>query len=363
MPKTAMSHFICSHCQATLPLSPPRWRCDCGAYLDLEHTFLFPSDDDLRQRPLSIWRYREAFPLPDGPPVTLGEGWTPIVEGNIDGSALQFKLEYLSPSGSFKDRGASVLVSYLKASRLKECIEDSSGNAGAALATYATRAGIRVTVLVPDYASGPKLLQIQRLGARVETIPGSREKVERETLRRAETTFYASHAWQPFFLQGMRTLAYEIAEQRGWDVPERIVAPVASGSIVLGLVEGFRDLRETGRIASTPIVYGVQAEACAPLAEDGTIPEGKVESQADGILVPNPLRKEQIQAAVKETGGDILIVGEEEITDALKRLHSTGLYVEPTSAVPLAATLHHFQSSDRSENLLIPLSGSGLKRG
>src|SRR5204863_8595652 len=124
-----------------------------------------------------IWRYRHAFPLPaDVEAVTLGEGATPLVAAEVLGQPVHFKLEFAAPTGTFKDRGMSVMLSALRSAGVTEAVEDSSGNAGASFAGYAARAGLRAKVFVPEAASGPKLAQIEAYGAEVVRVPGARSQ-------------------------------------------------------------------------------------------------------------------------------------------------------------------------------------------
>ncbi|HHY92508.1 MAG TPA: pyridoxal-phosphate dependent enzyme, partial [Firmicutes bacterium] len=144
-----MKVFICPRCGTHYPTGEPRWRCACGSWLDWEQPTRFDPAAIVKDD-YSLWRYRHVLPLaPGAEPVTLGEGWTPLVAVEWQGRRVLFKLDYLCPSGSFKDRGTTVLASQLKVWGLREVVEDSSGNAGASLATYAARAGIGCTIYVP----------------------------------------------------------------------------------------------------------------------------------------------------------------------------------------------------------------------
>ena len=153
-----------------------------------------------------------------------------------------YKLDFMMPTGSFKDRGMTVMVSYLKSRGLDHVLEDSSGNAGASLSAYAAAAGMRCRILVPETASYPKIAQIAACGADVVTIQGSRQDVAEAALAMSAEIFYASHNWQPFFVEGTKTLAYELWEQLGFRAPDNVVVPVGYGSNVLGCERGFAEL-------------------------------------------------------------------------------------------------------------------------
>ena len=178
----------------------------------------------------SVWRYAKALRVDAQHAVSMGEGWTPLVPGDWDGAPVVFKLEFMMPTGSFKDRGMTVMVSYLKSRGVDHVLEDSSGNAGASLSAYAAAAGMQCRILVPETASYPKIAQIAACGADVVTIKGSRQDVAEAALRQSAEIFYASHNWQPFFVEGTKTLAYELWEQLGFRAPDNVVVPLGYGA-------------------------------------------------------------------------------------------------------------------------------------
>lgn len=320
------------------------------------------------------WRY---WPfLPQVEPVSLGEGGTPLVPSlrmsQELGIALSFKLEGTNPTGSFKDRGATVLVSVLQAFGVRAVLDDSSGNAGAALAAYAARAGLRAWLFVPAYASEKKLAQIQAYGAELVRIPGPRggaTKAAREYADDQEIA-YASHNESPYFVAGLRTLAYEIAEDRGFDVPDHVVVPLGGGGLFLGLCRGFSELRKLGWIARVPRVHAVQAAACAPIAQafamglPAPVEIEPGESVAEGVLIAWPPRGREILAELGACGGAAVAVPDEATLFAQEELaRKEGLYVEPTSAVAVAAlpALIARGAIHPGEEVIVPLTGTGLK--
>ncbi|MGX6450099.1 pyridoxal-phosphate dependent enzyme, partial [Patulibacter sp. S7RM1-6] len=212
-----------------------------------------------------VWRYAPWLPAV-GAPVTLGEPTTPLVELEWDDVAVTVKLEGALPTGSFKDRGAAVLVSWLRAQGAEAVVEDSSGNAGAALAAYCARAGIRCAVYVPESAPPQKLDQLRAHGATPVLVPGPRPAATGAARRAvAEGAVYASHAWSPLYLAGTQTFAFELWEQLG-TAPDVLVLPVGGGALLLGAFHGFRALRDAGHIDRIPRLVAAQAAACAPLA-------------------------------------------------------------------------------------------------
>jgi threonine synthase len=335
------------------------WRCGCGAPWALEPFGRVPSLEDLRDRPPGIWRYREALPVA-GAPVSLGEGGTPLVPARDGG--LHFKVESVNPTGSFKDRGAAVLLTAARAAGAGALIEDSSGNAGAAVAAYAARAGIEATIYVPDAASPGKLAQLAAYGARVVRVAGSREAVA--AAAQAAPGRYASHCWDPFFFHGTKTIAYELWEALEGRGPSHVIAPVGHGTMLLGLWLGFRELVQGGALARTPRLVGVQSAACAPLAGPALgLGTGTGDTVAEGIRVREPVRPAEIRRAVQESGGRFMVVGDAEIAAARTRLGREGLFVEPTAAVAPAAACRLLEEGAfaPSDLVVVPLTGHGLK--
>ena len=170
------------------------------------------------------------------------------------------------PTGSFKDRGATVMLSLLRAQGVRAVLEDSSGNGGAAIAAYAAAGGLAATILAPASTSPAKTVQMRAHGATVELIPGTRQDTAEAAIRRAEQIFYASHNWHPFFLHGTKTLAYELWEDLGFRAPDNVIVPCGAGSNVLGCAIGFDELLRAGQIDRPPRLFAAQPAACAPIA-------------------------------------------------------------------------------------------------
>ena len=365
-------HYVDPSTGQTYPLSEARWRADNGHYLNLT------PGPGLRRRDIdparhSIWRYARGLLVGVEHAVSLGEGWTPLLEGEWHGAPVHYKLDFMMPTGSFKDRGMTVMVSYLKSRGITRVLEDSSGNAGASLSAYAAAAGLTCRILVPETASYPKIAQIAACGADVVTIKGSRQDVAEAALRQTtdprDPIFYASHNWQPFFVEGTKTLAYELWEQAGFRAPDNVVVPLGYGSNVLGAERGFDELVRIGEIARRPRLFGVQAARCAPYAAafragvEHLVASEIAPTLAEGIATAKPTRVVDVLRAVRETGGSIVAVEEAEIVPALRDLARRGLYVEPTSAVA-AAGLSRLLGSGvirPQEYTVLVLTGSGLK--
>ena len=379
----------CPDCGLTVD---DRWRCECGSPLRFADPPVPdngpPTPGALDTRP-GQWAFEAFCAVGDDPAdrVTLGEGMTPLVDADAaetnrgdtpeDPWNAAFKLEYVLPTGSFKDRGATTTLTRAIELGVDRVVEDSSGNAGAAIATYAARAGIDAEVYVPADAKESKLRAIRRAGATPVRIEGSRADVTDACVAtlggtdagESDPAWYASHAWNPAFFEGTAAFAYEVAYQRGWDAPDAVVIPLGHGTLLLGAYWGFSRLHEAGWIDAVPRLYGAQAAGIAPVVREvhgaaAADPNGTINDAADGIQIAEPVQMDEILEAVCETGGDVLAVTEAAGTRELDRLHAAGFYTEPTCAVAPAALreLRERGAIDAADDVVVPLTGSGLKR-
>lgn len=361
--------LICSDCQTTYPENEARWRCQCGGYLLYQSDRMF-SREEVAIRPTSLWRYREALGIEcDKHIVTMGEGFTPLIADQLAGQPVYLKLDQLCPTGSFKDRGSTVMLSKLCEWGIDEIIEDSSGNAGASVAAYASRAGIKAHVYIPGYTSAGKAAQIAMSAADLVKMPGSREDTAQAAWDAADRLFYASHNWSPYFVNGLKTLAYEIAEQLSWQAPEWVVAPTGGGSLVLGLYFGFSDLLRAGLVDRMPRLAVVQAENCAPVYQawkqglEDVPAVAKQETAAEGISIAKPVKGKDILKAIRATDGVVLTVSDDEVWAMVTELGKRGIYVEPTAAAAPAA-VDKLQASGLvrpDQRVVVQLTGNGLK--
>ena len=355
-----MTVYACLDCGEKMT-SAAVYRCEnCGGMFGVPDGIAFDPEKILPDLP-GIWRYQGSFGLPDGSPIlSLGEGNTPLVPVQILGHQLYFKLESCNPSGSYKDRLAAVLVSALAGSGVHLAVEDSSGNAGAAFAAYAALAGIEAKVYVPDSASGPKRMQIERYGAKVIAVPGPRQAAAEAVMQAVRHgAVYASHALMPQGLTGVATIAYELVEELG-RAPGAVLAPVGHGGLLLGIVLGFQALLAAGEIIEMPVLIGVQAHNNAPLwaaaNHKAFIPHS---TAAEGIAVSQPARMPELLDLFENGVIRFTAVEEEHIQLGWEVLARHGVYAEPTSAVVWQAFLQT-QSELRSPVVAV-ISGHGLK--
>ncbi len=366
--------LACSVCDRRYDRESWQWRCDCGAPLEFAAN-PWDADTDFRvdvdgSPPTSwadttagLWSFDAFLPTDGG--VSLGEGLTPLVDAPAWDA--EFKLEYVSPTGSFKDRGATATLSVAAALDVDRVVEDSSGNAGAAIATYAARAGIDADIYVPASVKPAKRRSIERAGATPVPIEGDREAVTEACVDAVESgdAWYASHAWNPAFFAGTATFAYEVCAQRGWTAPDAVVLPLGHGTLFLGAYRGFRTLRAVGWIDAVPRLLGAQAAGYAPIVAErhGRAAGAGDNEVADGIQIRKPARRAQIIDAIDATDGDAIALPESAVRAELDALHRRGFYTEPTCAIAPAA-LEAYR--DRGvlapdADVVVPLTGSGLK--
>jgi len=325
------------------------------------------SDIDTATR--SIWRYRAAFPFQVKAPISMGEGCTPLVAKEFGGAPCHFKLEWFAPTGSFKDRGTSVMLSMLKAQGITSVLEDSSGNGGCSVAGYGAAGGLNTCICVPESTSPSKIAQVRAYGAKVVLVPGPREATEAAAIEKSSEIFYASHNWHPFFLQGTKTLGYELWEDFHYSLPDNIIIPGGAGSNLLGCYIAFKELMAAGEITTMPRLFLSQPAHCAPVhasfqaGADDWVETAFAPTVAEGTAIKRPIRMKQILAALRESGGGTVAIPEEEIIEASLALARTGLYTEPTSAHAAAAFTRLLEAGTikTSEKTVVILTGTGIK--
>ncbi len=364
-----MSHIklVCTECGAPHEADMDALGCSkCGAPLDVEY------------KPDACHTIRWAgfdMPVPyhsDSPAVSMGEGDTPIVpltriSESLGTSDLFGKPEFMNPTGSFKDRGTAVMLSVALEQGVTEVVEDSSGNAGASVSAYSARAGIKAHVFAPSTAPVAKLGQIRVYEARTHAVPGPREASADAAVefQRQNGLVYASHNLSPYFVEGTKTFAYEVAAQMS-PLPDHIAIPVGNGSLLMGCWKGFSELIANGALDTMPKLHAIQAEAVMPIAAEfaGVEWSPGEATLAGGIAVGSPPRKNQVLRALRESGGIALAVPDESIVRWQKRLAaSEGIFAEPTSAAALAGIellLQHGHVK-RNETVLAAITGFGLK--
>jgi len=312
------------------------WRLVCR-YCGYEH----PAEEYVHKCPRCGRPLQLVGELPSPGKPILGEGGTPLVEaeGNY------YKLEYLNPTGSFKDRGASLSVWLARELGYQCVVEDSSGNTGIAVAAYAARLGLQARIHAPEGAGPGKLRLIRMLGASLVLHP-DRESATRGAEKEAGECFYVAHVYSPVFTAGMETVAHELAPHADGSA---IIIPVSSGTLLLGLHYGFQKLGVRARLVAA------QSPRAPSLA--GRVPVlawvgGESGELHDALVVKNPPRLDEMV----EAASGVVVVGDKATVHGLRSLYSKGFIVEPSSAVVEAAAEH----VDAGRRILV-LTGSGLK--
>lgn len=321
-------------------------RCEsCGSPFEMTPDFKFRSE------------IRENFPHIDEW-ISLGETITPLLKADN----VTFKLDYFHPTFSYKDRGyraaLSALLPFFRENGISELNEDSSGNAGASLAGYGSAAGVKVNIFVPESAVAGKIKQMEAYGANVIRVRGSREDVAETAMN--HSGFYMSHVLLPEFRDGIRSLAYEIFIQGNGSVPERIYIPLSAGTLLLGLQKGMEHLMDSGEIGAIPEIVAVQPEAvspiCSSLSGKQYITKGR-RSIADALVTERSPLMEKVLDVLKNHGGKCVSVTDEEILDAWRRLASSGILCEYSSAAAYAGFI---KRKYNGTNMII-LTGNGFK--
>lgn len=379
-----VSHLECSACGRSHPAQRPANLCEsCGRPLlvryDLEEVGRHLTRERLAGRPATMWRYAELLPVPSGyPPVTLGEGMTPLVELAGLGRALGcrgllVKDEGLCPTGSFKARGAATGVSMAKVLGIGHVAMPTAGNAGGAWAAYCALAGVELTVIMPEDAPVVNMHECVAYGAHTYLVKGlisdAGKIVARGVARRG--WFEVSTVKEPYRVEGKKTMGLEIVEQLGWRVPSTIIYPTGGGEGLIGIWKAVQELQALGWLKEGhfPRLVVVQAEGCAPIVR--AYRQGDQVSQfwtgastvAAGLRVPKAFGDFLVLRAIAETEGTAVAISDAEIVRIQALAAKHGLYVGPEGAAGLAAVpvLREDGWLGADEEVVVLNTGSGLK--
>ena len=356
--------LICPLCGAQYPEDDVVWRCRCGSYLDLSLDIAF--DPSRLTGPENFLRYASVLPLrdPDNA-LSFGERFTPLHPMVFYGVPVRAKMDFLLTTGSFKDRGAFLMINKCRELGIRRIVEDSSGNSACSIAAYSALAGIEAHIFMPAGNSSAKTVQVRTYGAKLYKVPGNRSDCARAAEEAAEDSYYAAHTWNPYFLHGTKTVIYEIMEQLLWQTPGYIFVPVGSGTQILGIWLGLQEMKKAGIIREYPRLMAVQSEHCSPLEnymqgkETPELPKTPILSE--GVAIRHPVRLKQIITAVQETQGEVVTVSDRDILEALKESARRGVYIEPTSATAIAAIKQYSSRLKADDRVVVSLTGHGLK--
>jgi threonine synthase len=336
---------------------------------DYEKTkeWLVPSAMAGRTR--DLWRYREVLPVLDAANIcTLGEGFTPLLRLK---NGVVMKDDGQIPTGTFKARGMAVAVSKAKELGLRKLVVPSAGNAGAALACYAARAGLAARVFIPRETPEPIIKECKVYGADVILVEGNISDAGAKMREDMAGYFDMSTLREPYRLEGKKTMGYEIAEQTGFELPGAILYPTGGGTGLIGMWKAFDEMEKLGWIGQErPRMFSVQSDTCAPVVMafssgmedvDPSFPDGH--TIAAGLRVPRPFAGKQILAVLRTSRGGAVSVPEKEILPAVRSLAKEGVFVCPEGATTLAGYRRLVEDGiiDRGERVLLYNTGTGLK--
>ncbi|MDX3234359.1 threonine synthase [Streptomyces sp. ME03-5709C] len=374
----------CDDCGREVPTDQPQTLCPhCEGLLE----FHYDLGGDARATVLraagtrrGLWRWSPLLPVdPSTAPVTLGEGDSPLLEMPALGASLgvpglRVKNDAMMPTGSFKDRGFAVAVTAARAQGMRDGFTYSSGNAGASFAAYAARAGLRATVFVEAAANETKVAAISLLGARVYRLHyDSSDEIFaalQSMARRGAHSFV--NFINPVRHEAMKTYAYEICEELGWEVPDVMVHPVGTGGGLWGAWKGFLELRELGLIDRVPRMIGVQPAVCAPLVEAfdngraGAVRSGDANATIAQSIAGDSLIQggRRLLRAIRDSGGAAVAVSEDEIAEAVRALGRHAVAAEPSAAASLAGVAAARRSGviGPHDHVVAVVTGSALKQ-
>ncbi|MEM3926693.1 MAG: threonine synthase [Desulfurococcaceae archaeon] len=369
----------CIRCGQVFDANPWVFTCNkCNSLLDV----IIPSDAVLdweiaRRRRLGVWRYIELLPLnKDVKPITMSEGGTPLInlQRVSDSRNLYLKFEGANPTGSFKDRGMTVGVTIAKYIGVKGVLVASTGNTAASAAAYAARAGLKCVVILPrgNVAKG-KMLQVILHGAEIREIDGvfdnALEEAITEVFAKGNRDLYPLNSYNPWRLEGQKTISFEIIDELG-EAPDFVIVPVGNAGNISAIWKGFKELYERGLADKLPKMIGVQAEGAAPLvktwrsSDEQLIEVDKPNTIATAIKIGRPINWLKALRAVKESNGLFVSTSDHEIAKALVELAKyEGIGVEPASAATLAGYLRLREEGviDKKDLVVLIATGHVLK--
>jgi threonine synthase len=378
-PKHPYVGLQCTECHRSFSEETPPGRCPkCQGLLDtkLDETILSHySREGLGNNVQSMWKFHMFLPVRVGTiPVTAGEGDTPLrrVKSYPHIQQIWMKDETRNPTGTFKDRGASLAVTCLSQLRVKKLVLTSEGNAGCSFALYSHMARIRCRVYLPSDANIAKVELSRRLGAKVTKVQGTIVDAGSQAAKVADRTgaYNASTFVTPFRHDGKGTIALEICQQLGWESPDYIVYPVGGGVGLVGMWKMFKILQRLGWIHNRPRIIAVQPKGCAPVVDaynNGMLDVEEWKSPntiAKGLKIPKPLAGKWILNCLRESRGLALKVSDDAIHKAMRyAAKRDGLLVEPSSATAFAAIpqLYSTGTIDKKDSVVVIATGSGLK--
>jgi threonine synthase len=371
-----IAYLECSKCGDHLSGDQPQTICpkDGGSlYVRFDLAALKGkfTPDSLRGRPATMWRYHDV--LPGDVPVTLGEGFTPMLP-HRENPNVYIKDEGLNPTGSFKARGLCAAVTMAKQYGLKKLAVPSAGNAASALAAYCAAAGIEAHIFMPKDVPMANFVECKAYGAHVTLVNGLISDCAKMVNERkqAEGWFDISTLKEPFRVEGKKTMGYEVAEQLNWELPDAIFYPTGGGVGLIGMWKAFGEMEELGWLkpGKRPKMVAVQADGCAPVVkawnEHKPVAEvwQNAQTSAAGLRVPRPYADYIVLDIIKQSNGTAIAVSDEQIFQAVQEWASKeGVFAAPEGAACLAAYKISLEQKflKPSDKVVLFNTGSGLK--
>jgi threonine synthase len=336
------------------------------------------SRESIQSGPLSMWRYGALLPDPGAAPVDLGAGWTPLRRATrlaevLGVRELWLKDDTRNPTGSFKDRVVSVALSSARRLGFSTAACASTGNLATSVAAHAAFIGWPSVTIIPADLEKSKIAMTAIFGGTVLGVEGSYDDVNRlcvELVGEHPDWAFANINLRPYYAEGSKTLAFEIAEQLGWRTPDQVVVPVASGSQLTKVARGFKEFIELGLVEGvTPVLFGAQAKGCSPIASafahgDKVITPQRPNTIARSLAIGNPADGPYVLDELRAHGGDCGSVPDDETLECIELLAKTeGVFAETAGGVTIASLRQMIQrgSIDPEKSIVAIISGHGLK--
>lgn len=386
--KMYVDHLKCIHCMRKIVTEDKILQCPyCGGALDVIYDYERVREvfsPELLSAGHRFWKYEALLPLKDATPrVTLGEGGTPLLRAEhlsekIGLTNLYLKDETLNPTGSFKDRSMSVGISKALESEEGTVVTASSGNAATAVAAYAARSNMICYAFVPEQIPDEKIAQLLIYGGRVIRCTSTGHDDPCYTLMKLGINHFnwyplpSSRIANPYPVEGLKTIAYEICEGLDFTIPEWVIIPMGAGTLLSGNMKGWSEFCTLGIVDAIPGLIGIQATGCAPLVKafqentdpDQISPWQNPHTIAGGLIDPYPWDAHFALSALRNTGGTAYAVADKRIRETQILLGKTeGIFAEASGAAGLAGLIDLYEDGliDRSDSVVVEITGSGLK--
>jgi threonine synthase len=359
---------VCDYCFGPLEVS-----------YDYERVRATITRERIAAGPRTIWRYADLLPVEDATPVDLGAGYTPLIRADrlaaeLGLGELWIKDDTANPTGSFKDRVVSVALTKARQLGFKIAACASTGNLANSVAAHAARAGMESVVLIPNDLERAKVTMTAVYGGRVIAVEGSYDDVNRlcaELTSEQPSWAFVNVNVRTYYAEGSKTLAFEVAEQLGWQAPDHVVVPIGSGSQLTKVAKGFRELWQVGLLDEEPSVRisGAQADGCAPVATafaegSDAIRPVKPDTIAKSLAIGNPADGWYALDTIRKSGGSCASVSDDEIIEGIQLLARTeGIFAETAGGVTIAtlAKLAAHGAIRADERVVAMVTGHGLK--